>query len=188
MAKWDAQRFVGLHDVPPDPVYVSFAEGLFKADDDFADQWRLRWSPSHKKWFTYPLKDWILENVGLPDTPPPWNFRFGSEETDPLDFGVTMWLPDLFRKVQATFTANAARWSYLLWGLHGGGDWQNATPRPPRPPKPPKPGPGKKIELSQECLKRVADVRAFEARGDISSAQAAKMIDQIVHECTVGNA
>jgi hypothetical protein len=182
MAKWDAQKFVGLHDVPPDPIYLAFAEGLFKADDDLGDQWRWRWSPHHNRWFTYPITGWILESVGIPDTPLPFNFRFQSDEADPLDFGVTIWLPDLFRKVQATFTANSARWPSLVWGLHGGGDWQNATERPTLPPELPQPGAGKKVELSQECLKRVADVRAFEARGDISSAQAAKMIDQIVHE------
>lgn len=183
------ESFVALHEVPPDPRYLSFAKGLFKADEDLADQWRWRWSSLHSGWFTYSLKDWVLENVGVPDTPLPYSFRFGADEDDPSAFSVKMWLPDLFASVEAVYAANKGRWPGLVWALHGGGDWQNALGRPVGGP-PGKGGtePGGDGGLSVECMKRVADVRAWEKRGDISSAQAARMIDQIVHECTVGPA
>jgi hypothetical protein len=55
---------------PVDPAYVAFRDGLNGAVGDPGDRSRLRWSPRHEHWFRYSADEWVLDDIGLPDTSP----------------------------------------------------------------------------------------------------------------------
>jgi hypothetical protein len=177
---------------PIDPKFIKFADGLRRANDDTRDTRRLRWSPQHGDWFTWSVDEWILDDVGMPDTPPGSSFeiymrRYPSgeapdnveEATAKTSFG------DIFTRVEAVYAKYASRWPGLVWTWHNGGDWRNAIKRSapgestdPVVVEPPI------IDVPPECMKRINEVRAFIANGIITAAQGQKMINEIVGQCT----
>jgi hypothetical protein len=176
---------------PPDPVYVAFRDGVLKANDDTTDASRWRWSPRHKGWFTYSVEKWILDDVAVADTPPGYSFDLIKDDDPDVERArASSVLPPLFREVQAAYGRHHARWPNLVWSWRGGGDWRNALARTdplnPDPRPDAKPDPGDVIDrLTPECKQRVADVRAFAKRGDITAAQAQRLIAKIVEDCVV---
>jgi hypothetical protein len=54
---------------PPDPSYLTFRDGILRANDDLTDTWRWRWSPLHKGWFTYAVKIGSLTTSVYPIRP-----------------------------------------------------------------------------------------------------------------------
>jgi len=177
---------------PPDPIYVAFRDGVLKANDDTTDAFRWRWAPRHKGWFTYSVEKWILDDIGVADTPPGSSFDLIKDEDPKVEQArASTWLPGLFREVQAAYGRHQARWPNLVWSWRGGGDWRNSLerrdPLDPNPRPDAEPDPGKDVihRLTPECKQRIADVRAFAARGDITAAQAQRLIAKIVEDCVV---
>jgi hypothetical protein len=171
---------------PVDPVYAAFRDGVLKANDDLMDVHRWRWSPKHKGWFTYSVKDWILDDVAAADTPAGSFDLIKNDDPMVEQARATLWLPDVFANVQAAYARQQKRWPNLVWSWRGGGDWRNAMsrvkPDPAQPPGGKDPGPVGRIPA--ECERRIADVRAFAASGHITAAQAQRLIAKIVEECT----
>jgi hypothetical protein len=176
--------------LPPDPVYIAFRDGVLKANDDVTDRWRWRWSPSHKGWFTYSVQRWILDDVGVADTPAGTSFDLIKNDESAVELArADTWLPEIFARVQTGYARNQARWPGLVWTWLGGGDWRNAMdrddPGTPRRPDGSHDEPGRHTPLNRECQQRVADVRSWIANGTITAAQGQRMIAQIVEQCTV---
>lgn len=166
---------------PLDPVFIAFREGLANAFEDLIfDSKRLRWSPDHGKWFTYSIQGFILEDVGKPDT----SLTFGVQMVRDRITTDTLYVPDQFARVQEAYAQDKKKWPALVWSVTGSGDWRNVIKRVPgnSPPPPPPAAP----VLPKECLQRINDVRAYQANGFITAAQAQKMINQIVADCTGG--
>lgn len=181
-----------LYGEPTDPVYVAFRDGVIRANDDVTDAWRWRWSPRHKGWFTYAVQKWILDDVGIADTSAGSSFDLIKNDDLAVERArATGFLPVVFRDVQAAYARHTSRWPNLVWSWRGGGDWRNAMnrARPDYPDTDPETGSGPADDpidrLTPECKQRIADVRAFAARGDITTAQAQRLIAKIVEECTV---
>jgi hypothetical protein len=166
---------------PLDPTYVAFRDGLLNAINDLADAHRWRWSPRKKAWAEYPASGWIMDEVGIADTPAGSGldqlFNAGSPEV--AKARASYWLPPVFKEVQGAYARHEHNWPDLVWSWRGGGDWRNATKRPDGPIKD-----GGDRKLDPECEKRIEDVRSFQARGDITAAQAQKIIAKIVEDCT----
>lgn len=175
--------------VPIDPLYVKFRDGLMKANDDVRDALRWRWSPRHGDWFQYSVAEWILDDVAIPDTSPGSSFHLTQEDEERVGRArADSFYPDVFARVQQRYARYKDRWPGLVWSWHGGGDWRNSLQRAtsaPMPPPAPGPGnPSRPEPLPPECEKRIADVRAYAAKGYITAGQAEKMINEIVADCT----
>jgi len=164
--------------VPPDPAYLRFKDGIVKTRDDIADRYRWRWSPKDTKWYTYSIKDWILEDVQVADTPVASMVNLWQEQWLDLQ------LPRVFEALTSAYGRSRARWPTLVWTYLGGGDWRNVTSRrtgvPDRPPEQP---PKKPAPIPQECLDRMTSARKLAEDGYITSAQAQQIIRQIAEEC-----
>lgn len=178
---------------PVDPVYVAFRDGILRADDDVTDALRWRWSPRHRGWFTYPTAKWILDDVQVADTPAGYSFDLiKGDDLEGEKARARMWVPPLFRAVQAAYARHSASKPGLVWTWRGGGDWRDAIQRPPQPAPVPDPDPDPPpngdpyASLNAECKRRIDEVRAWAARGDVTSVQAQRMIAKIVEECTLG--
>lgn len=182
LPEWDQ-----LYGVPPDPIYLAFRDGVLRANDDLTDAWRWRWSPRNNGWFTYAVAQWVLDDVAVADTSAGFAFDIIRDDDPDVERARSASvLPDLFRRVQAAYSVHRARWPNLVWSLHGGGDWRNAMSRHGSPSGPTvDPDVDSASSLPLECKKRIADVRAYAARGDITSAQAQRLIAKIVEECTL---
>jgi hypothetical protein len=183
--------FNSLLGEPTDPVYIAFRDGVMKANNDVTDAWRWRWSPKFKGWFTYSVDRWILDDVGVVDTPAGSSFHLiNNADPNVEEARTTMFLPPVFRAVEGAYQQHQTRWPNLVWTWLGGGDWRNAMDRAdphqghPTPDKTP-PTDDPIDRLTPECKQRIADVRAFAARGDITTAQSQRLIARIVEECTV---
>lgn len=177
---------------PTDPAYVRFLDGLKKAAADGLDASRWRWRGADQHWYTYKVTEWVLEDVGLPDTSTRYAVTSGRGFEGPdapsgwggwevIDFAV----PDLFKSVSKMYSIIAPRWPAAVWSIWGHGDWRNAfrrnaVPPPPAPPRPPDFTP----QLNAECLRRVNEARQWAASGVITATQSQKIIAQIVAECT----
>lgn len=171
---------------PPDPRYLAFKQGAQRANDDLTDAHRWRWAPGHGSWLTYSMTAWIMDDVGIPDTTPTFSLDFG----DDSDLGSDLWMPELFRRIDASHQKYRSRWpdttvsgrGGLVWTWRNGGDWRVAIPKvdggghddDPQPPP----------TLPAECLKRVADVREYMRQGIITAAEGQRLIRTIVDECT----
>ena len=175
---------------PVDPVYAAFRDGVVKVNDDLRDAFRWRWSPKHKGWFAYSVKDWILDDVGIADTPAGSSFELIKNDDPAVERARAIsWLPAVFADVQAAYARHQRLWPNLVWSWRGGGDWRNSMSRakPDGGPEPGEPDPDPIGSLPPECEKRIADVRAFAASGHITAAQAQRLIAKIVEDCTFAN-
>jgi hypothetical protein len=180
--------------VPPDPGYVAFRDGLLKANNDVIDKWRWRWSAKHAGWFTYAIDDWILDDVGLPDTAPGSSFDLIKNEDPTVELARTdTFLPDVYARVQEAHSRFEKRWPYIVWTWRYGGDWRSVMARPPYPVPPDIPDPGGvgpstgddwMTHLNQECVERVEQAREWVRRGYITSVDGQRLIRAIVEECT----
>ena len=174
--------------LPTDPVYLRFRDGVVKANDDLIDKWRWRWHPRSGNWYAYSVNEFILDDVGLADTTPGYGFDdIGQGDPDYERSRADFRLPDTFRRVQAAYETSKARWPHMVWTWRGGGDWRSAIRRTGTGA----PGPAPtdtdwKKGLTPECVQRVQDVRRWEQLNVITAADAAKLIRQIVADCTVG--
>src|SRR5438552_2157071 len=166
---------------PTDPAYERFLQGLVEVAEH-KKPWR--WHGRDQKWYTYDdSAKWILEDAGLADTPPGTALR-----PDNLGFPTSwtvqkLFVPDLFAALRSAYGKIVAQYPKLanpVWSPWGGGDWRNAIQRAGGPgrqgPIPP--------ELPAAALARIARVRAFEARGDLTADEAAKIVAEIVREYT----
>lgn len=171
---------------PPDPRYLSFKQGIKKANDDFADRWRWRWAPGHGAWLTYSADSWIMNDVGIADTTPGLGLDFGNDSRLDSD----LWWPDLFARLDAVQRHYRARFpdttaggkGGLVWTWRYGGDWRVAIPHPNGGGHSDPPPNGH--TLPPECLKRIEDVREYVRRGIITAAQGQRLINEIVADCT----
>jgi hypothetical protein len=182
---------------PADPVYLRFLDGLRVALTDSMDQKRWRWRGFDQKWCTYSVADWVLEDVGLPDTGTGtavgsgWSLEGPDAPDLPVLFGMKWhnWevnelsVPELFRRVARDYQLHAGRWPNAVWSPWGHGDWRNAFQRKPAATPVPAPAPGS-IVLNAECQSRVREAREWARLGVITVAQAQNMIEQIVAQCT----
>lgn len=55
---------------PVDPAYTRFLAGLEQIAADPSGRGAWRWHPPDGKWYDYPRSTWVLEEIGMPDTPP----------------------------------------------------------------------------------------------------------------------
>lgn len=168
---------------PADPAYERFRVGLMEVVDSPSRTNRWRWHSGDGKWYVYAAEDWVLEDVGIPDTSPQlaiqqkWGFPESTWSVSEL------FLPDLFRRLGTASKATNTRYPDAVWSPWGGGDWRNAFKRtgpiPPRPPNGNGRGP-----IDPECERRIKEVQTYHQRGFITYDQQQQLIAEIVAECT----
>jgi len=172
---------------PPDPAYMRFLEGLRALVRDPAGTSASRWHPADTKWYPYPVSDWLLEDLSIPDTAPGEALK----EHLPYFAGSThswelqeFWVRDLFDRIQKVFARESPLHprSNLVWSPSGG-RWRNAIRRTSSLP-PPSQGPAPRPQLPAECVQRVEQVREWIRHGYITHDQGQTMINAIVDECT----
>lgn len=160
--------------LPLDPDFSVFKEGLKRADDDFFDTKRWRYRLSDKKWYVFPQEEWILEDVGISDTPPP-NFGVPGDSSDYA-------LGDLYKAIVAKYEAHKARYPTLVWTWLQGGDWRASWKRTSAPrrrdPTPP--------HLPAECVRKINEIDAWVRAGHLTPAQGANLKRVVIEECVRG--
>ncbi|MFG2133134.1 hypothetical protein ACGFNV_35890 [Streptomyces sp. NPDC048751] len=182
----DFPQFKSPFAPPPDPAYERFTAGLevHLRGLDTPERWR--WHPPTGKWYSYPISDWALEDVGLGPTKSPVEYRFQQLSSGVWEFVPQMPpsynLPSLFAEVTQAYQKLKTRVTYPLWSARTG-EWRNALQRPP--------GAGggpvhrrTEATLPQPARDRIARVRDAERQGFISRDEAAKLIVDIVDEYT----
>ena len=118
--------------VPPDPQYIAFRNGFMAANDDGTDKQRLRWNPSHAKWFGYPPSRWVLDDPNLADTDPGTSIDLIRDDDPTVERArADMFLPEVFARVQEAHAKYVGRYPNLVWTWREGGSWRSASPRDP---------------------------------------------------------
>ncbi|QGZ52601.1 hypothetical protein GPZ77_33710 [Streptomyces sp. QHH-9511] len=169
---------------PPDPAYERFIAGLevYLRGLDTPERWR--WHPPTGKWHTYPISNWILEDVGLGPTKSPVEYKFqqlmsGWELVPQMPASFN--LPPLFEEVTQAYQKLKTQTANPVWSARTG-EWRNAVERLSGVGG----GPVRRGEntLPQAARDRIARVRDAERQGLISRDGADKLIVDIVDEYT----
>jgi hypothetical protein len=163
---------------PVDPAYSAFKSGLVKAVAESSAPWR--WSGRHKNWLTYDQTKWLLEDLQLADTPPGDTVR--EKPGIPPTYEVqALSVPTLFKHVQEAATAFQKQYPKLnpVWRPFHGGNWRGAHDRTSSDADD-----TDTADLPESALQRIARVRAFEERDDLTADDAREMIRAIIAEYT----
>lgn len=168
---------------PVDPAYTHFIDHLRKVVTNPRGTDRWRWNGSDARWDSYDVAQWVLEDVGLPDTPPERAIREQWRDGGRVYELSSLFVPELFERLRRVSAAHATRLPSLtlVWSPWGNGDWRSVLKRAPGggsvPPPPP-------TDLPPKCVSRIEEVREYERRGFITHDQAQATINAIVAECT----
>jgi hypothetical protein len=174
-----------LSTAPTDPAYLRFLEGLRTVAGD----------PIGKdRWYEYSRKEWVLEDLGLADTPPETalsmdfpRFNIQDMKFDTAPHARTVYesgVPDLFQRVQKAHASLVQRYPHatLVWSPWGDGDWRSAYKRVDGSPNIDETD--DKTGVPADCVRRINEVGEYRRRGLITNDQAQKLVAAIVAECT----
>ena len=169
---------------PVDPAYIAFKTGLEKAVSDAGDRWRMRWNPQSKKWFGYPVAEWIFEDLNIPDTSPEGAVKKKATWPQPTYEVQRLYLNDLWDRLEKAARTHATQYPHLklVWSPWGDGDWRNAVQRKSAPP--PQPPPPRRPSLDPRVEEQITQIEAWRERGYISADQAQKMINAVLAAAT----
>jgi hypothetical protein len=167
---------------PIDPSFIAFREGLAKAVKDSADRWGWRWHPRDNKWYVYSSTEWVLEDLGLPDTSPEEAVKKKSTWPTPTYEVQSFFLERLWERLRKAANSYSSRHPgvNLVWSPWGDGDWRSAFKRTPGVPPVRRNGDHVDVRLPARALEQVKEIEEWQRRGYISADQAQKMINEVI--------
>ena len=133
-----------------------------------------------KKWFTYAAKDWVFEDLGIPDTSPEGAVKKKEVWPTPVYEVESLFLRALWERLEKAATSYRSQYPglNLVWSPWGDGDWRSALRRWPE--QGPAPGDKVHVRLPPRALEQIKEIKEWQRRGYISADQAQKMINEII--------